>query len=61
VCSIKGHRINRHRVWHDSVDYRTHCDRCEVEVIRTEQGWREYDGIEQAEQRLPHPRERKQA
>jgi hypothetical protein len=61
VCSTKGHQINRHRVWHDSVDYRTRCARCDAELIRAVEGWREYDGTEQAGNRLPHPRERRQA
>lgn len=44
VCKVKGHRINRRRVWHDKFDFRTTCDRCGAPLIRDEEeGWREFD------------------
>jgi hypothetical protein len=58
LCATKGHLINRHRVWHDSVDYRTRCDRCDQEMVRDAAGWQVFDRDDHAAERLPHPRER---
>lgn len=58
LCTTKGHLINRHRVWHDSVDYRTQCDRCGKEMVRDAGGWKEFEGGDHRADRLPHPRER---
>lgn len=44
ICKLGGHRVNRRRVWHDKVDFRTSCARCDTPLIRDEQsGWREFD------------------
>lgn len=43
VCQIVGHKINRHRVWFDSIDHRTSCERCGGPMIRDDAGWRAFD------------------
>lgn len=43
VCMISGHKVNRRRVWHDNVDYRTSCTRCSADLIRGRAGWRAYE------------------
>lgn len=40
-CRWMGHRINRHRVKYDGLDFRTRCDRCGTALVRQKQGWRE--------------------
>ena len=58
LCTTRGHLINRHRVWHDSVDYRTTCDRCGQAMVRDASGWKEFNSNDHAAERLPHPRDR---
>ena len=57
VCKIAGHRVNRRRVWHDSVDFRTSCERCNTPLIRDEKkGWRPFDEERDfAPERSMHP------
>jgi hypothetical protein len=44
ICKVTGHRVNRRRVWHDAVDFRTTCDRCNTPLIRDDrEGWRPFD------------------
>ena len=43
LCSAFGHKVNRRRVWHDKLEFRTACDRCDAALIRGRHGWREYD------------------
>ena len=54
-CKLRGHRANRRRVWHDKVDFRTSCQRCNAPLLRDEhRGWREFaehDGFEGRETR----------
>ena len=55
-CRLGGHRVNRRRVWHDKVDFRTSCDRCDAPLIRDEQaGWREFNEQDLLEEREAHP------
>jgi len=62
LCSAASHTINRHRVWHDGVDYRTRCSRCGTEMLRAESGWRAFDHQQDDHpERLPHPRKRQTA
>lgn len=42
LCGLSGHRINRRRVWHDSINFRTDCDRCGKGLIRGISGWIEF-------------------
>jgi hypothetical protein len=59
LCKIAGHRINRRRVWNDSVDFRTTCERCGSELLRDESRWREFDPAGDGDaRREPHPHER---
>jgi hypothetical protein len=39
LCLFIGHRINRNRVWHDGLDFRTRCQRCKVPMLREDKGW----------------------
>lgn len=57
VCKAAGHRVNRRRVWHDKVDFRTSCDRCGVPMIRDDHhGWREFDNERDLQlERRSHP------
>lgn len=57
ICKVAGHRVNRRRVWHDAVDFRTSCDRCDTPLIRDEQqGWRPFDGErDDLDERKSHP------
>tara|TARA_E500000305_G_scaffold93306_1_gene81739 strand:+ start:311 stop:496 length:186 start_codon:yes stop_codon:yes gene_type:complete len=43
VCKFSGHKISKRRVWHDGVDYRTPCLRCDTSLIRASNGWREFN------------------
>jgi len=59
LCATNRHNIDRHRVWHDSVDHRTRCTRCSTELVRDLDGWRLYDPpADDQPDRLPHPRMR---
>lgn len=40
LCRVLGHRINRRRVRHDGVFFRTTCTRCEEKLVRDTGGWR---------------------
>jgi len=57
ICKMSGHRVNRRRVWHDGVDFRTTCDRCSTPLIRDEQhGWRAFDNeLDLLAERKAHP------
>jgi len=41
-CLVAGHAINRKRVWHDGLDFRTKCSRCGQPLVRSEHGWRAF-------------------
>jgi hypothetical protein len=57
ACKIIGHRIDRKRVWHDSIDFRTSCTRCHAQMLRGFEGWREFvDAKDDDIHRKPHPR-----
>jgi hypothetical protein len=57
ICSIASHRVNRHRVWHDNLNFRTNCERCGTPLLRDQSGWREFDmAIDANASRMPHPR-----
>ncbi len=57
VCLFSRHAINRHRVWHDGLEFRTKCARCRTPLLRTQDGWRGFDEEDDADdRRLPHPR-----
>ncbi len=55
VCQIAGHTINRNRVWHDALDFRSKCTRCGKPLIRTDKGWRQWQLSDEDERRQPHP------
>lgn len=42
VCKITGHKISRNRVWHDGLNFRTDCTRCDKNMLREQSGWREF-------------------
>ena len=59
VCHWFKHRIDRERVWHDTVDYRTTCQLCRRPLLREVSGWRLFDSaIDGNIARKPHPRSR---
>ncbi len=45
ICAIRGHKPDRHRAWHDSMDWRSTCIRCGTPMIKDalDQKWRPYD------------------
>jgi hypothetical protein len=56
ICKLTSHRINRNRVWFDSLHHRTNCDRCALPMIRGVTGWREFDSARDADpRREAHP------
>lgn len=40
---VVGHRVNRRKVWHDGRQFRTHCRRCKLDMVRGSGGWRPYN------------------
>lgn len=56
ICSIASHRVNRHRVWHDSLNFRTNCERCGAPLLRDQNGWREFNlALDASSNRTAHP------
>jgi hypothetical protein len=56
MCSFLQHKVNRRRVWHDNLSFRTNCERCGVPLLRDGQGWREFEGESDADvSRSAHP------
>lgn len=45
IFCVFGHRLNRNKVWHDGLDYRSRCVRCEAPMIRETRSdrWRVYN------------------
>ena len=57
VCKYFGHKVDRHRVWNDGVDFRTSCARCGRALLRDLVGWREFDIERDSDfERAPHPK-----
>jgi hypothetical protein len=58
LCALTGHSPNRHRAWHDGLDWRAPCNRCDVALIRDNAGWRLFTpddhSIDRAARPLPH-------
>lgn len=55
-CSLFSHKINRNRVWFDSLHHRTICELCSKAMIRDISGWREFDSEDAADlRRTAHP------
>lgn len=54
-CLFGHHRIDRRRVWNDSVSMRGVCRGCGVPLIRDLNGWRLFGAGDYSEKRLPHP------
>ncbi len=56
VCRLRGHAINRNRVWHDNLNFRTTCQTCGAALLRTGEGWRLFDSKKDPDpERRPHP------
>lgn len=56
VCRLWNHKVNRQRVWHDGLNFRTKCVLCRSLLIREHAGWREFDADrDHNEARQPHP------
>jgi len=54
LCVFAGHKPNRHRAWHDGLDWRGSCRRCGIALIRDNDGWRLFDAQDQSAERQPH-------
>lgn len=54
-CLFGQHRLDRGRVWNDSVSMRSMCRGCGVPLVRDLNGWRPFDASDYSELRLPHP------
>ena len=57
ACRLFGHKVDRHRVWNDGIDFRTSCTRCGTALVRDQIRWRAFDPERDTGERLPHPRE----
>ncbi len=55
LCKIFGHKIDRHKVWNDTYDYRTTCLRCGDALLRDVDGWRSFEPADERADRLPRP------
>jgi hypothetical protein len=58
ICKLLGHKVNRKRVWNDTRDYRTNCERCDAPLLRDIEAWREFVPEDHRPDRLPHPSQR---
>jgi hypothetical protein len=55
-CKIAPHQVDKHRVWHDGLNFRTRCARCGCSLLRDTDGWREFDSaLDLQLPRSPHP------
>lgn len=57
ICWARGHRRGSN-VWHDTLDFRSQCVRCQLPMIRDDLrgGWRLFDSVsDQVADRVPHP------
>ena len=43
LCLFGRHSVNRRRVWHDHIDFRTKCESCGTPLLRDTRGWRAFD------------------
>ena len=56
VCGIRGHKVDRNRVWHDNLNYRTTCRSCGASLLRDGEGWRVFNNAKDFDSdRRPHP------
>jgi len=55
LCALAGHKPNRHRAWHDGLDWRASCKRCGIALIRDHDGWRPFETQDYSLERQPHP------
>lgn len=46
VCAMRGHRVNRKKVWWDSINFRTNCTQCGRALLRDDEGWRPFNQAE---------------
>jgi hypothetical protein len=53
-CLIAGHK-HSHNVWHDGIDFRSRCRRCNRPMVRALNGWRLWDGGDFDVGRKGHP------
>ncbi|KPM18144.1 hypothetical protein AAG593_04465 [Citromicrobium bathyomarinum] len=57
LCGLRGHRVDRKRVWNDGLHFRTTCARCACPLINCNHAWRPFDTEKDADvRRKPHPR-----
>jgi len=46
LCRVFGHKRDAQRVWHDELDFRSHCIRCDAPMVRERAGkWRPFDPV----------------
>jgi len=43
ICGLSSHKINRRKVWDDTLNFRTDCERCGKPMIRLREGWVAFD------------------
>ena len=58
LCILFGHRRRGNKVWHDMVDWRSVCARCDQCLIRDndQNKWREFTMADESEDRKPRER-----
>jgi hypothetical protein len=52
LCQWFGHRVNRRKVWHDGVDFRSRCLRCDQEMLRDTARWRLFEPSDESPHRI---------
>ena len=58
LCLLIGHRRRGNKVWHDTVEWRSTCNRCDQSLIRdhmTEQ-WRPFTTFDHSDHRKERER-----
>jgi hypothetical protein len=55
-CLFGRHRVDRQRVWNDTLNMRGVCRGCKTALLRDIDGWRPFSSRDYSEKRLPHPR-----
>lgn len=51
-CLLARHTVNRKRVWHDGLDFRTRCAACGTQLVRIDgKGWQVFGQEYEADDR----------
>lgn len=57
-CNLRGHEIDRERVWDDGFNHRTTCTRCDRPLLRLNRVWQVFEPQRDGDpRRKAHPRD----